>query len=176
LLAAARWPAPNDRFLDPDAEARFAHVQALVTAVRSVRAEYGVPPSRTVRAYVHPATPTTLEAFTAEQQTIERLAKIAPLMLDGAGGAGAGAHAVLPDGSSVFVPLGDAIDVAKECARLGKERERLDGQLQSVVAKLANQQFVARAPADVVERERAKERSWREQHDALAAKLRALGC
>ena len=87
-----------------------------------------------------------------------------------------GAHQVLPDGSSVFVALGDAIDVQQECARLAGELERIDEQLAGVAAKLSNQQFITRAPADVVERERDKERSWREQRETLADKLRALGC
>jgi valyl-tRNA synthetase len=190
LLAGAAWPAARAELLDPLAEERFGRVQALVTAVRSVRAEYGVPPSRAVRAVVQAASPAAGEAFQAERQTIERLAKVAGLTVDGAaeaaGGSSraagaaaashAGAHAVLPDGSAVFVPLADAIDVRKECERLGRERERLDRQLEALAAKLANQQFIGRAPADVVERERAKERSWREQRDALAAKLSALGC
>jgi valyl-tRNA synthetase len=88
----------------------------------------------------------------------------------------AGAHAVLPDGSTVFVPLADAIDLRKECERLGRERERLERQLEAQAARLANSDFLSRAPAEVIERERAKERSWREQRDALAAKLRDLGC
>jgi valyl-tRNA synthetase len=86
-----------------------------------------------------------------------------------------GAHAVLPDGSSVFVPLGDAIDVETESARLGGELERIEKQLAGVSAKLQNQKFLSRAPETVVDREREKERSWKEQRDALAAKLRALG-
>jgi valyl-tRNA synthetase len=190
LLAAAPWPQTRPELVDRQAEERFARVQALVTAVRSVRADYGVPPSRTVRAIVQPSGPPASEAFLAERNTIERLAKLSALTLDGgAGGAAAaggaagageqseaGAHAVLSDGSTVFVPLEDAIDVRKECERLGKERDRLDRQLEVLRAKLANRQFTERAPAEVVERERAKEQSWREQRDALQAKLSALGC
>ena len=74
------------------------------------------------------------------------------------------------------MPLGDAIDVKQECERLRGEMERLDGQLAHVTKKLANEQFVNRAPADVVDREREKEQTWREQREALAAKLGALGC
>ncbi len=189
LLATGSWPVARGAWLDERAEERFARVQALVSAVRSVRAEYNVPPSRTVRAVVQAASAAAAEAFRAEQQTIERLAKVADLtvVLAGeaeAGGGGqppadamrAGAHVVLPDGSSVFVPLADAIDVRHECERLTRERERLERQLEAVAAKLANQQFTARAPAEVVERERAKQQSWREQRDALVDKLRALGC
>jgi valyl-tRNA synthetase len=175
LLAAATWPTPQQAFIDGEAEGQFARVRALVTAVRTVRAEYGVPPGAEVRAFARPANAEALQAFNAEQRTIERLAKLSRLSLE-EHPAEVGAHQVLPDGSSVFVPLGDAIDVQQECARLAGELERMDTQLAGVAAKLSNQQFITRAPADVVERERDKERSWREQRETLAGKLRALGC
>ena len=178
LLAGARWPVANEMLLDDEAEDRFARVQALVAAVRSVRAEYRVAPGIEVSAIVQPSSADALEAFNAEQRTIERLAKLSSLSIDGEGGAGkgVGAHQVLPDGSAVFVPLGDAIDVAKECGRLRRELERLNDRLQQVDAKLANAGFVERAPAEVVELEREKERSWREKRDILIEKLRSLGC
>jgi valyl-tRNA synthetase len=83
---------------------------------------------------------------------------------------------VLVDGSAVFVPLGDAIDVGRECARLRDEVARLDTQLAAVARTLGNARFLAKAPADVVARERAKESSWREQRATLVEKLRVLGC
>jgi valyl-tRNA synthetase len=174
LLAGTAWPQPAESFIDEEAEDQFARVQALVGAVRTVRAEYGVPPGTPVPVVVRPASTAALEAFNAEQHTIERLAKISQLTVSGADPVGAGAHQVLPDGSAVFVPLGDAIDVTQETARIAKEIERLESQLAGVARKLANQQFLSRAPADVVNRERDKERSWQEQRAALAAKLQAL--
>ncbi|GBD33591.1 Valine--tRNA ligase [bacterium HR33] len=181
LLATAAWPSVNHRWIDPDAEDRFGRVQALVSAVRAVRAEYGVHPSSEVRAVVRPSDRVAQEAFRAERQTIQRLARIAKLTLKPGGQPGsseseAGAHTVLPDGSSVFVALGDVIDLKKECARLGKELERIDQQLEGVRRKLANSEFVQRAPAEVVDRERAKERSLLDRREVLATKLRALGC
>ncbi|MBI3982211.1 MAG: valine--tRNA ligase [Gemmatimonadetes bacterium] len=176
LLAAAAWPQPNSAWLDDEAEDRFARVQALVNAVRSVRAEYGVPPSRPVRAFVRPGSAASLDAFTAERGTVERLAKIIDLRLDGGASSEAGAHAVLEDGTDVFVPLGDAIHVKQECERLRRELDRLEGQLEALAAKLANPQFASRAPAEVVARERAREQAWREQREILAAKLKSLGC
>jgi valyl-tRNA synthetase len=177
LLARAAWPAADRALIDAEAEDRFARVQALVVAVRQVRAEYNVPPAAEVPVEVQPASADALEAFNAEQRTIERLARIASLSVDGGSqGHGVGAHQVLPDGSAVFVPLGDAIDIKRECSRLRGELDRLDGQLRAQEKKLANQQFVARAPRDVVQRERQKERAWREQRETLAAKLSALGC
>ena len=68
------------------------------------------------------------------------------------------------------------MDARQECRRLATELERLDRQLAGLTAKLANEQFTARAPADVVAREREKESAWRDQRTVLAGKLRALGC
>jgi len=74
------------------------------------------------------------------------------------------------------VALAGAIDLTQECRRLSDELQRLDKQLDALGAKLANESFVARAPADVVARERDKQQAWRTQRDVLATKLRALGC
>jgi len=175
VLAGASWPEAQPAYLDPDAEERFGLVQALTGAIRTIRAEYGVKPGKGVRAAVEPASDLARSAFEAERATVERLAKVEGLGFDSPTES-VGAHAVLPDGSAVFVPLGDAIDVAAECDRLAGEMQRLDKQLQAVTAKLANENFTTRAPAEVVERERQKEQTWREQRDTLAAKRRSLGC
>jgi len=176
LLAGARWPAALPALADPEAERRFATVQSLVGAVRNIRAEYGVAPGQTVRAVVQPASLDAAEAFNAEQATVERLARIAGLEIGPVPAGVVGAHAVLGDGSSVFVPLGDAIDVGRECARLRDELNRVDQLLAGAARTLGNENFLRRAPADVVERERVKEATWREQRAALAGKLHILGC
>ena len=116
--------------------------------------------------------------FEGERETIVRLAQLTSLTLDGAPslGAGEGAHAVFGDGSEVVVALTGAIDVQQECQRLSAENERLGKLISDLSARLSNESFVSRAPADVVARERDKEKTWREQRDVLAGKLRALGC
>jgi valyl-tRNA synthetase len=176
LIVQTSWPAPEQRFIDAEAEDRFTRVQALVTAVRTIRADYGVEPGKSVRAAVEPASTDALEAFNAEQRTVERLAKLSHLAIGNGQAGEMGAHAVLPDGSGVFVPLGDAIDVARECRRLSEELVRVDRQVASVGATLANENFMKRAPPEVIERERGREQTAREQRDTLAGKLRVLGC
>ena len=87
-----------------------------------------------------------------------------------------GAHAVFGDGSEVIVALEGTIDVQQECRRLSDELGRLDQQLTTLAARLTNESFVARAPQDVVARERDKEKAWRDQRTVLAGKLKSLGC
>jgi valyl-tRNA synthetase len=114
-------------------------------------------------------------ALHRERLTVTRLAKLSDLSF-GEPRERVGGHAVLSDGTAVFVPLGDAIDVARECQRLSGEMQRLTQLVESQDRKLGNQQFVARAPAEVVQREREKAATWREQREVLTRKLELLGC
>jgi len=170
-LVTAEWPAPDPAREDAAAERDFAHVQALVNAVRAVRAEYAVPPGKAVVTTTYGVARAMSEVLRRESAFIGRAAKTE---LTNEPVHGPAAQAVLPDGHAAAVALGDAIDVGKEIARLTGEIDRLGAQLVSLSAKLANAGFTERAPADVVEREREKERQWTEKRGALAAKLATL--
>ncbi len=87
---------------------------------------------------------------------------------------GVGAHAVLSGGAEIFLPLEGVIDLERERERLGEEIRRNREQLESARKKLDNEQFVNRAPDEVVQRERDKADSFREQIEKLEEKLQAL--
>ena len=180
LLAAATWPRPRAELANATADTQFARVQEVISAIRNLRAEYRVAPKARIAATVTTRNDAARRVLLGERETILRLAQLAELSLDGKAGSGdpggPGGHAVLRDGSAVFVPLGGAIDVQQECRRLSSEATRLDQQLAALAAKLTNENFVARAPAEVVARERDKEQAWRNQRGVLAEKLKALGC
>jgi len=175
LLVTAAWPTVPPQLLKLEAAFEFTRVQEAISKIRMIRAEYRIAPKIRLAASIKPRTDLIRAAFEGERETIVRLAQLSDLDLDGGFG-GAGAHAVLADGSEVFVALADAIDVRQECRRLSSELTRLEQQLSGLAAKLTNQNFVARAPAEVVAQEREKERAWRDQRQALADKLKSLGC
>jgi valyl-tRNA synthetase len=173
-ISVSPWPRPDVRAEDPGALREFGLVQEVVSAIRAIRAEYGVQPGQAVRAVV--SRPEAGDgALDRERLTVTRLAKVSDLSF-GEPGERVGGHAVLSDGTAVFVPLGDAIDVARECQRLSGEMQRLTQLVESQDRKLGNEQFVSRAPADVVQREREKAATWREQREVLSRKLELLGC
>jgi valyl-tRNA synthetase len=174
-IVRAPWPLPDQRAENPAAVRGFGLVQELVTAVRQVRAEYDIAPVQTVRVALTNLGPEIESAIESERGTILRLGKIAELVI-GESSERVGGHAVLSDGTAVFVPLGDAIDVRKECSRLGEEVARLGKLVAGQRAKLANQQFVTKAPPTVVERERQKLATWEEQEGVLTKKRELLGC
>jgi valyl-tRNA synthetase len=176
VLVVAEWPKASEALYDRAAFDEFLRVQEAVTAIRNIRAEYRIPPKERLAAVITPKSPVVRQALAAEQDTIVRLANLQALELGPPPSDGRGGHAVLPDSSEVFVAFGSAVDVQQECRRLSGEMTRLDQQLTALGAKLTNANFVSRAPADVVAREREKEKTWREQRNVLAGKLRALGC
>jgi valyl-tRNA synthetase len=174
-ISVAPWPRPDPRAADAEALAEFELVQQVVSAIRGIRAEYGVQPGQTVRAFVSQDAGAPSPALERERGTIVRLAKLSDLVL-AESGERVGGHAVLPDGTAVFVPLGDAIDLGRECGRLGAEADRISSLVTSQRKKLGNEQFVSRAPADVVTREREKLAAWTEQREVLVRKRELLGC
>jgi valyl-tRNA synthetase len=177
LLIAAEWPVRRPDLEDHVADLQFERVKTAIERIRNIRAEYHIPPKTRLRAAIVARGGDRAEAFAGERETILRLAQLEELILDGAPPpSGAGAHAVFGDGSEVVVALAGAVDVQQECRRLSGELQRLEQQLAGLAVKLTNENFVSRAPAAVVAREREKERVWREQRSVLAGKLTALGC
>jgi valyl-tRNA synthetase len=171
-ILVAPWPRVDRRASDAAAVDGFAAVQKLVTAVRTLRAEYGVQPGQRVNIWVTARGPA--DVFQRERETIQRLARIAELRLDQAPDAQVGAHAVLEDGTGVFMPADGVFDVGREAERLAKERDRLSQAITAQNRKLENAQFTSRAPADVVQRERDKLKDWTDQRDALQRRLNGL--
>jgi valyl-tRNA synthetase len=175
LLAVAPWPAIRSELEDPVADREFARVKTAIEQIRSIRAEYRVAPKIKLKATIVARGNDRAATFDGERETIVRLGQLESLALDGAS-QGVGAHAVFGDGSEVVVALEGAVDIRTECRRLSEERDRLEKQLEGLAARLTNENFVARAPQDVVAREREKEKAWRDQRDVLAGKLKSLGC
>jgi valyl-tRNA synthetase len=170
LLATARWPQP--RAADAEAEA-FDVVRAAVSAIRQIRADYGVPPGKPLRAIVRASAPAA-RVLAAEAATVERLARATMELIETGPAPGPAAHQVLGDGTEVILPLTGMIDVAKECARLRTELNQLENQLAGLRQRLSNDAFVARAKPEVVEGERRKEVEWTARYQQLASKVASL--
>jgi valyl-tRNA synthetase len=174
-ISISRWPTAADAPHDAAALAEFGSAQGIIGAIRALRAEYGVAPGQPIHVTITEASALARRAIAAESDTVRRLAKIGVLDLDGPAVTNA-VTSVLADRTTIMIPLGDLVDVAQECARLAAEATRLDGLAAAQETKLANPQFVARAPAAIVDKERDKLAALRAQADALREQRKALGC
>jgi valyl-tRNA synthetase len=153
-IMVARYPRVRAGQADAAAEREMAAVMELVTAVRNVRGEMRIAPGVilgvTVRAAGEHA-----ELFTAQQPLVEALARVR-LTIDPAAARRAGTALAVVGASEVYVDLAGVVDLAAERQRLAKEIARARESVGFVSAKLARADFVEKAPAEVVERERAR--------------------
>ena len=168
-LVRASWPSGGG--FKNGAVAEFELVREAVGALRQIRADYNLPPAKTIDAIIV-ATGDAARALGGQLTTIGRLAR-ANVRIDRAP-TEAAAHAVLSGGVSLAVPLAGLIDVEKECAKLRQELVNLEKQLAGLERRLADEKFTARAPAHVVDAERAKLAEWTARRQQLSEKVRTL--
>jgi valyl-tRNA synthetase len=174
-LVLGPWPSWDPTQRDTEAESAMEALQEFVATVRNLRSEYHVDPGTGVTVHLQSDASDLEHALAAEERGVRRLAGITSVERSAPPVDGPGASAVLRAGTELFVPLSGVIDVDRERTRLETEVNRLEGLLASASARLGNEAFLAKAPKDVVERERQKERSLAEQRDRLIEKRRALG-
>ncbi len=165
LLIEGPWPELSGLPKNEDACTEMQWVIDLVAGVRSVRAEMNVPPSAKIALVLKDASAVTCARLDRHHGVILTLARLSSAHVAEA----------IPQGSAQFVvgeavvalPLGDVIDFAKERARLEKELKKAHDEIARFDAKLASEQFVSRAPEEVLTEQRDK----RAEAVALAARL-----
>jgi valyl-tRNA synthetase len=151
----------------PDAEREMASLMGIVTAVRNVRSEMQIPPSRRVAVILRPPDAERAMRLEGSVGPLSALAR-AEVRVDPAAERPPQSALGLVDGCEVYVPLAGVIDLAAEHRRLSRELARVDGELARIEAKLGRPEFRERAPADVVLREEAR----RDAETAVRATLR----
>ncbi|KAB2925009.1 MAG: valine--tRNA ligase [Bacteroidetes bacterium] len=171
-----RAAAPNAdlSLIDPVAEREMDFLQEVIAAVRQIRSEMNIPPSRGID---FAASCNDYDRLNLLEQQRPSLVKFLKLDSMNAGMAlpkpGYSASAVVK-GQEIFIPLKGIIDTTVERERLQKEIDRLTGQLNGVNAKLTNEKFVGKAPADVIEKERSKQKNFEETIAKLRNNLEQL--
>ncbi|MFH1680842.1 MAG: valine--tRNA ligase [Candidatus Eisenbacteria bacterium] len=172
-VSVARWEDGAGGFRDEGAEREMAAVQDVVTAVRTLRSEVNVPPREEVRVIVRFLEEGVRAPVEANRGMIRRLARIRDLDL-GSPERPRGALAQVTRAVEVFLPLEGIADLEKERQRLAREAERLGHELDRIGRKLMNREYVSKAPGEVVEKDRDRERRFSEMLGRVRENLRAL--
>jgi valyl-tRNA synthetase len=171
-IMSAPYPEARPEREQPEAAARFALVQELVRAVRTVRAEFTIPFDRPLRVEVA-AAPGPREVLRDHLELISLLTGARELSL-GAQGERQGTIPVVGSGFEAFVHVRELIDLGKESARLAKELANLEQQAGRTRGKLANAAFVDKAPPEVVAKEREKLEELARRQEKIRGYLRDL--
>jgi len=163
FLMLAPWPE-RQGLENAEADAEISWVIRLVSEVRSVRAEMNVPAAAKVPLVISGASADTEARAKRHEGTLLRLARLETLSF---GKPPRGAVQIVLDEATLALPRAGVIDVDAESKRLKREIDRLGSDIKAIDAKLANEQFVSRAPEHVVEEQRER----RVEAEATAARL-----
>ena len=174
-LIVAPYPEADESLIDQRAESEMGSVIEVIRAVRNLRAEFRIDASMNLRAAVD--APLLAPVLEAEAATIKSQAGIDPLMVgsDGDGASGGDSVALVLTGGTVTVPLGGMVDLDRERARLADELQQLKKNLGRLSTRLADEQFLSKAPEDVIERERQRLASGRDRSARIEDMLARLG-
>jgi valyl-tRNA synthetase len=152
-------------------QARVAMVYDATGAARNLRAEYRVPSSKKVKFILKPGVPWAMD----EIPTFARLINAEEVEVDNVYAAPSGVPRVLTPLGELYMPLAGLVDTTAELDRLKKEIAKVENELATVRKKLANESFVANAPAAVVQEHRQREADWAEKLAQLIRMRDSLG-
>ena len=153
------YPQREEGLIFEKEEKEMEQIMQMIRSIRNLRAEMNVPPSRKAQVMIVADRP---EEFENAAPFFERLASASGLQLVQEAEIPEDTVSVVIPGAKAFLPLGELVDKQKELERLQKELERLSGEIKRVEGKLANESFVAKAPAHLVQQEREKKVKFEE--------------
>ncbi len=172
-LVRAPWPEVFDVHEPEFARAEIDWVIRFITAIRTVRAEMNVPPSIKCQVFFRDASDTTLARAKTWAEAASRLARISEVA-QAPDPVPPGSAQIVLDEATLFLPLANIIDFTAERTRLERERARAADEVEKVLKKLGNPDFVARAKPEVVEENRERETNFRNEIARLDAALARL--
>lgn len=164
-ISTSNYPLVDDKLIDENTEAEMTFLQDIITAVRAIRGEMNIPPSKHLKLY--------LKTSLLRNELVDFIKKLAR-----AEEIHFAEDLIKPEksvssiikGCEIFIPLEGLIDIETEKNRLLKEIQRIEGGLIGVTKKLGNENFVKNAPPDVVEKEKQKQADW----EANLSKLKEI--
>ena len=144
-------------------------VMETIIAIRNLRSEMNVPPTSQVEVFLRSDDAPALEKLARHRQNISLLAKVRELHCPAASGPPAASAKAVVAGVEIFMPLTGIIDFKEEARRLNQEMDKIGRELAQAQRKLANEDFLAKAPAEVVSKEKERLQSWSEKLTKLKA-------
>ncbi|MGY0372601.1 valine--tRNA ligase [Clostridium sp. JNZ J1-5] len=172
-IVTSKWPEYNDALKDEKVEEEMNYIIEAIKALRNVRAEMNVPPSRKAKVTIYASE--GREAFEQGKIYFEKLASASEVAFtDSKDQVPENSVSTVIKGAEMFMPLLDLVDLEKELERLNKEKEKLEKEIDRVEKKLSNEKFTSKAPEAVVNEEREKGEKYKEMYKAVVDRIESL--
>ena len=173
-IVRASYPTRRDDLHFADSVPAFEAVMNVIRSVRNIRAEVNAPMSKPIQLFISTSDDVTQGYLSANEMTIGKFTNATELKIGRGLTAPDKSMSAIMTGAELFIPLADLINFEEEIARLEKEVAKYEKEVERVQKKLGNQGFIAKAPAHVIDEEKAKEKDYLDKRDAVRARLEEL--
>jgi len=154
-IVTSHWIDADENLIDEPSETDMIFIKDAIAAIRNIRAEMNVPPAKTAPLFVRTGSD-RMELIEKYQSYFNSLAKVEMIIKYDESIKNESTATAVVQSAELFIPLAELIDVEKEKARLTKEIDRLQSMIKGLSAKLNNENFINKAPEQVVQSERTK--------------------
>lgn len=161
-IIVSEWPEFEDAYQFTEDAGYTVTFKEIIYKIRNIRGEMNIPPDKKASVVFKTSNDLMKKIIETEAVHIQALAKVENIEISPDYNPDkTDASAVMPD-LEIYLPLSGLIDIEKETARLEKEISKIKGELEKVVAKLSSESFIGKAPAEIIEKERGKEKELME--------------
>jgi valyl-tRNA synthetase len=170
----APWPVVEPSRVDPEAVRKMDRVMAVIRAIRNIRSEVRIPPNALPTVLVRTDQEEDASLLASAETYVRQLARAREVRVGPSLKRPSRSAVAVTAGMEIYIPLEGLIDIAAEAQRVDRELQKVAQELERVNRKLSNRDFLARAPAEVVAKERETQRELREASGKLAGHLAML--
>lgn len=172
-LLVSQWPDYPASFVKAEAQTEIAWLTKFISEIRSVRSDMNVPAGAKIELLVQDANASTKERLSIYDAVLRQMARLSAVGL-ATGAVPAGSLKTIVDEATLILPIAEFIDLDKERERLQKQISKLEDDIRKTDAKLDNEQFVANAPAEILEEFRNRKIEFQQVIEKLATALEQL--
>ncbi len=173
-IVISPWPEVEPDRIQENVERDVLSVQELIGAIRGVRADFRVHPTQEMTVYCQVGDSGIVDILSQQADTVNALARCTLVIAPEEAARPAGCASGVLRGLEFYIPLSGLIDLDIETERLSKERTRVEQELVKVRKRLLNGQFVQKAPAEVVEKEKNKQHNYEDMIGRLNRNLEMI--
>lgn len=174
-IMISKWPEENRAFIDDQVEKKMMFIQNVIGAIRNIRSEMHVAPNKAAQVLINSSeNGAKMDLILGHKEYFEHLAKVDKLEYKEQAAKPQKAASAVVDSLEIFLPLEGLIDFNVEKARLAKEIDRIEKQLEGLNNRLQSTDFLNKAPGDIIELEKKKKSDFETNLNKLKANLENL--
>ena len=172
-IMISKWPEYKEELSFPDDEKKMQLVMDAIRSIRNLRTQMNVVPSKKAKVII---VTDNRETFQGTEVFFEKLASASETVIQSdKSGISENAVNAVTEGAQVYIPMDELVDKDKELERLNGEKTKLEAEIKRVESKLGNASFVEKAPAKIVEEEKAKGEKYKAMLDKVLESIAKLG-